>query len=78
MSTIEGAAPAAAGPAGDDTAWYAISPEDVVARLAVDPDQGLDADEVAAAARAVRAEPADDRAAAERLGRSRWASSRTR
>ena len=42
------------------------------------PTTGSTPTEVAAAARRVRAEPARDRAAAERCGRSRWASCRTR
>ena len=57
MSTIEQNA--------ETPAWYAISPEDVAARLAVDPDQGLDADGGGTAARAS-------------TGRTSWRRSRRR
>ena len=31
---------------GEDVAWYALSAEDVAGQMGVDPDRGLDADEV--------------------------------
>ena len=50
-----------------DTAWWSLTPEDAAARLSVDADEGLSADEVRTPVGAVRTERDRDRTATEHM-----------